>query len=275
MPALSDKTRHKIQEYLKQSVECAISDLRGSSAQRGSVTEDSGSLEVHPSTLKPFHDAILPQSLRVAAAVERSLSTRLGATFEQCARLIASDCHAEARRQYHVNANLDSDALREIEVILRRIDEQGVGERQFKDLVDAVLRVCKNTQTEEKRIVVDLYVRKRDGTELYFEIKSPMPNKGQCLEVLQRLLHIQLARAGNAQVETYFAMPYNPFGGSRTEYRWAYAERYLPADVLLIGKEFWDMLGGAGTYEELLEVYGEVGNAMAQRLLSLLQQSNR
>lgn len=36
--------------------------------------------KVSDATLKPFHDAILPEELRKASAFERSFSTRLGAT---------------------------------------------------------------------------------------------------------------------------------------------------------------------------------------------------
>jgi hypothetical protein len=122
------------------------------------------------------------------------------------------------------------------------------------------------------RIVADLFVKTHKGSELYFEMKSPMPNKGQCLEVTQRLLRIQRARGkGPPEVQTYFAMPYNPYGGERDNYQWGYARRYLPfEDGVLISEEFWNLLGGKGTYEQLLEIYYEVGQAKAKDLLELL-----
>jgi hypothetical protein len=40
-------------------------------------------------------------------------------------------------------------------------------------------------------------LKPKDGTELFFEIKGPKPNKGQCLEVTQRLLRFQLLSGKN------------------------------------------------------------------------------
>ena len=37
----------------------------------------------------------------------------------------------------------------------------------------------------------------------------------------------------------------------------------------MIGAPFWDFLGGPGTYEELLDVYREVGDDFAERLREL------
>ncbi len=36
-------------------------------------------------------------------------------------------------------------------------------------------------------------------------------------------------------------------------------------EEVLIGKEFWDMVGGNGTYEEILSIYQEVGKAKGAR----------
>jgi len=37
----------------------------------------------------------------------------------------------------------------------------------------------------------------------------------------------------------------------------------------MLGEPFWDFAGGAGTYEELLGVYREVGEEFAERLREL------
>lgn len=230
--------------------------------------------KVSDATLKPFHDAILPEELRKASAFERSFSTRLGATFEECARLISVQYHAEAKRGYRIDASLDTGSLNELENQLQRLDRRE--SPKLSEMINAIRQAYTGESVASVRIIADLYVKKRDGTEMYFEIKSPVPNKGQCLEVMQRLLRIHLARINNASaVKTYFAMPYNPYGGGRENYHWNYAKQYLPfEDVVLIGAEFWDMLGGEGTYRELLEIYYEVGEAKANDLLELLRGSH-
>ena len=38
-------------------------------------------------------------------------------------------------------------------------------------------------------------------------------------------------------------------------------------ECVLIGKSYWDFLGGEGFYEELIEVFAEVGKETKQTLL--------
>ena len=66
-------------------------------------------------------------------------------------------------------------------------------------------------------------------------------------------------------------MAYNPFGSSREDYNWSIAKNYMPYDEgLLIGDEFWSVIGGAGTYQELLEIYQYVGKVKAKYILDAL-----
>jgi hypothetical protein len=125
-------------------------------------------------------------------------------------------------------------------------------------------------ETQETR--ADLFVRTKDGTELYFEMKSPQPNKGQCLEVTQRLLRTHLIRnIPRPKVQGYFAMAYNPYGPKRSDYKWTYALRYMPFDqAVLIGNEFWSLIGSPSTYEEILEIYQAVGREKAKYMVDAL-----
>ncbi|MFM9159787.1 MAG: TdeIII family type II restriction endonuclease, partial [Dolichospermum sp.] len=112
----------------------------------------------------------------------------------------------------------------------------------------------------------------KDGTELFFEIKGPKPNKGQCLEVTQRLLRFQLLSGKNRpQVQAYYAMPYNPYGAKKTDYKWSCTVNYTPFnDAVIIGHDFWKIIGGETAYEELLEIYLEVGHEKSKYMLDAL-----
>ena len=66
---------------------------------------------------------------------------------------------------------------------------------------------------------IDLYIRTHDGEDHYLEIKSPKPNKGQCIEMKTRLL-TALAIRRQESTHTWWGVPYNPYG--RGEYRHVY-----------------------------------------------------
>ncbi len=120
--------------------------------------------------------------------------------------------------------------------------------------------------------MLDLYIKTPDGAETFFEIKSPKPNKGQCLEVVSRLLHVHaIKRAGPPKVRTYLAMAYNPFGDERISYSHSFTLKYLDFEhMVLVGREFWEYIGGQGTYEEVLAIYREVGKEKGPDLVDQL-----
>ena len=111
---------------------------------------------------------------------------------------------------------------------------------------------------------IDLYVRTHDGESHYFEIKSAKPNKGQCIEMKQRLL-TALAIQREDTTRTWWGVPYNPYG--RGDYRHVYPLAFFDFEhEVMLGEPFWEFVGGDGTYEELLQVYREVGEEFAERL---------
>lgn len=269
-PAISAEVKQQIKQYLSNFVNTLVQEI----AIGDMGTGDAGS-DADDDTIKPFHQAIIPVAIRRASRVERSFSTRLGSTFEECARLIAAQHHAEAIRNYKIQNQVSQAALDEINAQVAAFESMATrGQRlPFDQMVREVLNKSSASTTVTLSVIADLYVRQHDGKELFFEIKSPQPNQGQCLEVTQRLLRIHLLRnKPRPDVQAFFAMPYNPFGNSRQDYRWGYALNYTPFDdAVRIGDEFWELLGGPSTYRELLAIYEEVGREQAQTILSLLR----
>lgn len=86
------------------------------------------------------------------------------------------------------------------------------------------------------------------------------------------LLRFHLLREMNRpQVQSYYAMPYNPYGASKSDYKWSQAISYLPFDeAVLIGQDFWNLVGGETAYGELLEIYLEVGREKGKYMLDSL-----
>ena len=123
---------------------------------------------------------------------------------------------------------------------------------------------------DTKNIVVDLSFKDRKTGRIYFiEIKSPKPNKDQTRQTKEKFLFL-LATYLNSKV--YYALPYNPYGKRKENYRWSFTKMFFDMDKeVLIGKEFWDFLGGKNTYEEILKIFRSVGEKkgkdIARRLI--------
>ena len=214
--------------------------------------------------LTPFHDALVPG---ITLLGERRFSTRLGNLHEKVAAVVAREVHAEVRQPHDLAGAIP---VLSREFITQRIGalERREGRPDARFEREQILGHFGNEVNAATRI--DLYVRTHEGETHFFEIKSAKPNKGQCMEMKQRLL-TALAIRRDESTHTWWGVPYNPYG--RGEYRHAYPLAFFDFErEVLIGKPFWDFVGGPGTYEELLDVYRRVGEDFAQRLRELREQ---
>jgi hypothetical protein len=68
--------------------------------------------------------------------------------------------------------------------------------------------------------------------------------------------------------EAYFALPYNPYG-KREDYNWSFPKRWFNMQkdkVVLIGDEFWEKIGGVGTYQAFISAVNEIGIQYKERI---------
>ena len=66
----------------------------------------------------------------------------------------------------------------------------------------------------------------------------------------------------------YYALPYNPYG-KRADYTWAFPARWFDMrndEVVLIGDEFWEKIGGTGTYKAFISAVNEIGKDYKDRI---------
>jgi len=265
---IKQETRSKIKGFLEGFIQGLIDEYREKPSKQATFgTPNRISTQ---GNFKPFHEALLTEGVLRINSFERSFSTKLGTTFEEVARLIARDYHVEAERGHNIRGRVSTEAIRTIESIINSIGSGGM-KWSFLDLVKKVMETSIEGGEIRTRIA-DLYIKYRDGKEYYFEIKSPKPNKGQCLEATDRLLQIHaIKRLGILQVNTFYAMAYNPYGDEKRYYNHSFAKNYMDlANQVLIGKEFWDLIGSSGTYEEVLEIYQEVGKEKGHDMIDQL-----
>lgn len=275
MPAISDLTRQKIKAYLEVFIESKVEDYKH---RKVPIFEEADSYLVKQSKsgrLKPFHAAIIPEPIIRINAFERGFSTSLGTTFEECARLIALDYHQYAERGYDITGLVSQAAVDEIEhqvSFYDRDNQEEISKPSLTQMITNVLDVRREDDLKERTVRADLYILTREGKELFFEIKSPKPNKGQCFEVTQRVLRFHLLR-GKKQPDVcaYFAMAYNPYGADQASYRWSIPKKYMPFDsTVVIAQDFWTLVGGPTTYQELIDIYRAVGKEKSKYILDTL-----
>lgn len=68
-----------------------------------------------------------------------------------------------------------------------------------------------------------------------------------------------LAMEQNPVDKVYFALPCNPYG-AKENYAWGFPQRWFDMKndpCVLIGDEFWELIGGEGTYKAFISSVNE------------------
>ncbi len=211
-------------------------------------------------TYRPFHSALLSEEALFWSRFERSFSTSFGPrVIEELARIAAlSNGASDARRQVETHVTLDvayHNAIREHIQKLRSGDHENFA---WNDALASIRAVTPAGSTTQIRIISDLWWRK-DGVDHYISLKTVKPNIDQTAVAKEDCLHLTLGRPG---CHAYFGLPYNPYGERKTDYAFSppmgiFDFRHDP--VVLIGREMWDTIGGAGCYDEIIDIARQVG----------------
>lgn len=212
----------------------------------------------------PFLARLIQDSEKVAAySFIHSISTTLGMSiYEDVSKIIAEESADECFTKYDVGGVISREQKSVIDDIVRKLRN---GEKKVNSAQEIKLVLnasAKDGKVQKDGRIADFYMR-RAGEEYYFEIKTVKPNIDVFTKSKSKLLE-WVARRRNP-VKVFLAFPYNPY------YPQPY-ERFTEQGVLdrgnefLIGKEYWDFLGGENTFEELLALFDSVGRKFKEQI---------
>ena len=193
-----------------------------------------------------------------ACKIERSFVTTLGqSVYEDIALIISRDLYGEAEKGFTYESKIDKRINKKINLIIKELNE-AKRVPKWDDEIEFIKRFRDPNKTEliDLKITMDLYISNFKSNEpFYAEIKSPKPNKDQCLQTKQKLLKVYFSEDWKGE-NIYFAFPYNPYL-TRENYDHPHIKstfKIPDSPKLLMGKEFWDLIGGEGTYSKILEL---------------------
>lgn len=209
-------------------------------------------------TYRPFHNALLTKKLVAASVFERSFSTSFGqGPVEEISRILAIANGAESVRQKETLVNVNKGAVDEIERILSSLRSGEASPNWQKEI--SKIQAYKKGDFVVRRVISDLWIKK-DKIETFISIKTVKPNIDQTEIVKKDMLFL---RADNPNFNTFLGLYYNPGGPKRKDYNWSVPSKIFNMkedECVLIGQEYWEFVGGKGTYKSLLEIFEKVGN---------------
>ena len=210
----------------------------------------------------PFHTRLLGKDRMALFSFVHSLNTNFGTSiFEPVALALASITFKDAKAQVIAGTKISEAAQRVIQDIM---DDLVAADRKPSkpEEIQAIREVSRTGKIKTvKPTRVDILLQDQNNQLYLFDIKTAKPNKGSFKEFKRTLLEwvaCVLAENQNAKINTLIAIPYNPYE-PKPYSRWTMAGMLDLEHELSVGDEFWDFLGGQGTYVKLLDIFEQVG----------------
>jgi len=250
--ALSNSQKEKISALLENKIE---DKLRRYARETSSM---------------PFLTRLIQDNEKVAAySFIHSIATTLGMSiYEDVSKIIAEETADECFTKYDVGGVISREQKSVIDDIVRKLrngEKEVNSTQEIKSVLDAS---AKDGKAQKEGRIADFYMR-RDGKEYYFEIKTVKPNIDVFTKSKAKLLEWVARR--RSLIKVFLAFPYNPYHPQPYE-------RFTEQGVLdrgkefLIGKEYWDFLGGENTFEELLTLFDDVGKKFKEKIRNKIQE---
>ena len=222
--------------------------------------------EYKPETVyMPFHHRLLGKDRYAMFSFIQSMNTTFGISiWEQVAVILAKGGGNYAERQHKLLGEIDNKTERLIHQIHYRLRKGEAAANKIYETEQIRKSIKRGERKTDPDSVVDLFVRIRDEDN-YIDITSAKPNMKEFVALKLKLLRwtaLRLSQDKNIKVFTRLAIPYNPYHPEPYE-RWTLKGLYdLEKGEILVGKGFWNFVACDDIYEELLDVFQEVGEEL-------------
>ena len=213
----------------------------------------------------PFHRLLFSEEAILGARVERSVVTAMGnELYPSIARTIAEGTYERVFTEYTIEGAVNDAACNMIDQIVtelrtpkrcREVPREPCHEDEISDILNSP-----GGGRTNRAVTADIYVEDFHGGPMFIELKSPLPNLDIAAESKRKILYYLLImdRKGVTGAQAFLGLTYNPFI-ERDAYAHNFTKQIMDMErQVLMGSELWDLLGGAGTYAELLSIIEDV-----------------
>lgn len=256
------------QDRINLAIKRVVTDLMNRVMTK--VTVDDPFIKEDHRRRKPLYAALVPDEIFKGSHFERRFVTPFGRVWEQLAEVVAVEFHGGCQMGRRVTGMVGKEALRRIQEVLAKLEHPGRGAARVKPDWKAELAYIRAGGGEPipVDVVCDVFIESAEtGLKYAFELKGPLPNSDQTKVSKEKMLKL-LAMSPATVDHAFYALPYNPYG-KKQDYAWSFPARWfdMRADSsVLIGGEFWDLIGGQGTYANFIREVNSLGKEYRERI---------
>ena len=219
---------------------------------------------------RPLYAALVPDEIFKGSQFERRFVTPFGRAWELLAVAAADKGLGYGIAGYTIRGTVKEERLKRITEVLNTLEHAAKGKKKIKPEWRKELAYVLDGKGEPipVTVVCDVYAEDRTNNKRYaFELKAPLPNSDQTKVSKEKILKLYSMEPLQID-EAYYALPYNPYG-RKEDYAWSFPARWFSMkedEVVLIGDEFWEKIGGRGTYQSFIDAVNEIGTDYKDRI---------
>ena len=219
---------------------------------------------------KPLYAALVPDEILKGSHFERRFVTPFGNVWEQLAVNVGNAYHGKCLQGYDIHGTIGQKSLQRIQEVLNKLEHHEKGEHRAEPNWDEELTYIKTGGGDPIPVTVtcDIFIENSlTGLKYAFELKAPLPNSDQTKVSKEKMFKL-LAMNEHPVDFAYYALVYNPYG-RKEDYAWTFPKRWFNIQKdssFLIGDEFWDLIGGPGTYQEFINEINKIGVGYRERI---------
>lgn len=210
---------------------------------------------------KPLYAALVPDEIFKGSHFERRFVTPFGDVWEKLAIVVGKVTFYKVEKGYSITGQIPAERLRRIQEVLNKLEHPEKGKERIHPDWDTEIKYILSGEGEliPATVICDIYLENADK-KYAFELKAPLPNSDQTKVSKEKILKLY-SMVPCPITNAYYALPYNPYG-KRCDYNWSFPARWFNMKedkVVLIGNEFWDLIGGKGTYQLFIDEINKIG----------------
>jgi hypothetical protein len=253
---------------MKAAIQDVIKELMDRVMERVLVTDPF--IKEEHRAMKPLYAALVPDEIFKGSHFERRFVTPFGNAWQSLAVVAANAGLGQGTANHRIDGLVKSERLRRITEVLNTLEHAEKGKRKVQPDWNAELQHVLGGGGKDipVSVICDIYAQDIVSHRRYaFELKAPLPNSDQTKVSKEKLLKLYAMEPLQVD-EAYYALPYNPYG-RRENYSWSFPARWFNMKedrVVLIGEEFWEKIGGLGTYKAFIEAVNEIGQEYKDRI---------
>lgn len=178
--------------------------------------------------------------------------------------------HGDCQKGVTIEGTVGEGSLRRIQEVLNHLEHGVKGKKKEKPDWNKELAYIRagGDNLMPVPVTCDILINsKRTGKTYSFELKGPLPNSDKTKVSKEKMFKL-LSMTNHPVDEAYYALPYNPYG-TRENYSWSFPMRWFNMredPSVLIGDEFWNLIGGEGTYEAFISEINKLGVHYKERI---------